>query len=290
MDIRRPDIFISATTADLGPARQVVKEALLLLGMHPVEQTNFPPDHRTIKAMLRDTIARCDAVVHLAGKVYGAEPRERAADVPRRSYTQLEYDVARELGKPLYVFVTGNDFPCDSLPAEDEEKRRLQATHRDAVLGSDHARYSFSGIEDLQKQIRGLQTHLEKLRMTLKRDRRHFAWMAGTTLVLLVIIGALVIALPGKIKPGHDYVIEGSGLAPLFLQPEDFKTMVETRSVMNPPAGRLMNGTPVRILDRKLLENLEQNLPAEWLHIEVLGGPDKGKRAWTFANRVKQIQ
>ena len=45
-------------------------------------------------------------MIHIAGRCYGAEPCERPAEAPRRSYTQLEYDLARELGKPVYVFVT----------------------------------------------------------------------------------------------------------------------------------------------------------------------------------------
>jgi hypothetical protein len=33
------------------------------------------------------------------------EPPQRAPDQPRRPYTQRECDVARELGKPLYLFL-----------------------------------------------------------------------------------------------------------------------------------------------------------------------------------------
>ena len=80
--------------------------------------------------MLRTKIAACDAVVHLAGEVYGAEPQERAPDEPRRSYTQMEYDLARELKKPLYLFVCGDDFPYDEHAPEDADKRELQQAHR----------------------------------------------------------------------------------------------------------------------------------------------------------------
>ena len=61
--------------------------------------------------MLRGKIAACDAVIHLAGECYGAEPVHREPAAPRRSYTQMEYDLARELGKPLYVFLCGQGFP-----------------------------------------------------------------------------------------------------------------------------------------------------------------------------------
>jgi hypothetical protein len=42
-------VFIGATSADLASYRQAVKEALLTNGILPVEQTNFPPDFRSVE-------------------------------------------------------------------------------------------------------------------------------------------------------------------------------------------------------------------------------------------------
>ena len=42
----RKEVFISATSADLRSYRQVVKDALLTLGAHPIEESNFPTDYR----------------------------------------------------------------------------------------------------------------------------------------------------------------------------------------------------------------------------------------------------
>ena len=55
--------------------------------------------------MLRSLIGRCDAVIHLAGFYHGTEPPQRPPGEPLRSYTQIEYDVARKLGKPIYLFL-----------------------------------------------------------------------------------------------------------------------------------------------------------------------------------------
>lgn len=52
-----PKIFISATSGDLGSARQIAKEALLTINCHPVEQTNFEPDWRSVTDMLRGRIS-----------------------------------------------------------------------------------------------------------------------------------------------------------------------------------------------------------------------------------------
>ena len=96
MPQRRPEIFISATSSDLRSARQIVRDGLLSLGCLPMVQEHFPPDARTVRAMLRARVAECDAVVHLAGECYGAEPALEGAEGPRRSYTQIEFDLARE--------------------------------------------------------------------------------------------------------------------------------------------------------------------------------------------------
>src|SRR6516164_7854160 len=120
-------VFISAVTRELGSVRKLVKKGLEDNDYHTVEQDNFPPDYRNMKAKLRERINSCDAVIHIAGRCYGAEPPDRPADVPRRSYTQLEYDMAVELGEPVYVFVTGADFPGDPHEPEAPELQELQA-------------------------------------------------------------------------------------------------------------------------------------------------------------------
>jgi hypothetical protein len=79
---RRPEVFISATSKDLRGCRQVIKESLLTMGCTPVEQTNFAPDGGDVKKMLHRILAHCDAVIHVAGLRYGAEPQTAAPRKP----------------------------------------------------------------------------------------------------------------------------------------------------------------------------------------------------------------
>ena len=154
------EVFISATGADLQSCRQLVKEALLALGCVPAEQTKFPSDYRTAHDMLRTKITACDAVVHLAGKCYGAEPSEREPTAPRRSYTQMEFDLARELKKPVYVLLCAEGFPYDKHPPEDAEKQQLQQAHR-AILSTDEIpRYDVNSHEDIQLRVQELYAQL----------------------------------------------------------------------------------------------------------------------------------
>ncbi|MEO6004370.1 MAG: DUF4062 domain-containing protein [Opitutus sp.] len=185
---RRPEVFISATSRDLRSCRQLIKEALLTLNCVPVEQSNFPPDHRTVREMLRTRIAGCDAVLHVAGEVYGYEPQERAPNEPRRSFTQLEYDIARELRKPVYVFVCAADFPYDEHTPEDAEKQELQKAHRTRLSSSETLRYDVHTRDDLSLRVRELQTHVEHLQGELKKAHKWLGGglMAGLGLVVLL--------------------------------------------------------------------------------------------------------
>jgi hypothetical protein len=132
---RRTEVFISAASADLKGTRTVVKQAVDTIGCHGVYQEEFPPDYRTVDEMLRSHITNCEAVIHIAGVCYGSEPRGRPPDKARRSYTQMEYDIAQELGRPLYVFVCAEAYPYDVHSPEPDDMAALQQAHREACLG-----------------------------------------------------------------------------------------------------------------------------------------------------------
>jgi nucleoside-diphosphate-sugar epimerase len=61
-------VFISAVSCELGTVRQLVKKALEDSGYHAVEQANFPLDYRDVVDKLRNLMASCDAVIHIAGQ------------------------------------------------------------------------------------------------------------------------------------------------------------------------------------------------------------------------------
>lgn len=51
-----PKVFISTTSGDLHSVRELVKNALLTISCHSVEQTNFPPDYQFVRDMRRGCI------------------------------------------------------------------------------------------------------------------------------------------------------------------------------------------------------------------------------------------
>ena len=188
----RPEIFVSTTSTDLHSCRQRISDGLLTLGCVPVVQEYFPPDTHTVRVMLREKISACDAVIHLAGECYGAEPHERAPGEPRRSYTQLEYDLARELQKPVYIFVCGEGFPYDPHPPEPEELRALQRAHRTTLMAGDALYLPIRDPQDLEVHVRELQTRVEKLGKELSRTRSWLGRGVAAALVALALIGTVL--------------------------------------------------------------------------------------------------
>ena len=188
-----PRIFISATSGDLKSHRATVAEALKKLETYAEVQDDWPPDYRTVEQMLRRRLKDCDAVIHLVGLRYGAEPRALPPGVPRRSYTQMEYHIARELKKPVYLFLLPDTFPYDDgAPAEDDEKRALQQAHRAQVMADSHLHYSPPDAARLNEAVLSLQPLVDKLRAALRRQR---LYLTGGIAALLAISGSIAYAV-----------------------------------------------------------------------------------------------
>ena len=49
----RPNVFISATTADLGSYRLAVRDVLWDQGVYPIPQDHFEPDYQKLLDILR---------------------------------------------------------------------------------------------------------------------------------------------------------------------------------------------------------------------------------------------
>ena len=152
-----PKVFISATSDDLSQARREAVSVLNIKGCLPLEQGHFAPQPDLLVEMLRKKIQQADAVVHIAGFRYGAEPPAPVGNGQRRSYTQMEYDLAEEMRKDIYLFLPDSEEvfgPC-SAPPEDETRRGLQIKHREELTKGGKRFYTrIASMADFDKRIR----------------------------------------------------------------------------------------------------------------------------------------
>ena len=187
----RPDVFISATSRDLAPVRKSVRESLLVMGCHPIEQDSFPPDYRKVIEMLEDKISSCEAVIHIVGMRYGAEPKYDSLPEgnKRRSYTQLEADIAKNQGKKLYLFICGEEFPYEQADPEQPELRSNQIAYRESLAKGHTAYTRVDDVEDLSVKVKELQLELDALKKAVHKERR---WNASVLAAILFALIALV--------------------------------------------------------------------------------------------------
>lgn len=149
-------VFISATSHDLKSYREAVAKWARERLYDPIVQDEFPThtDHYTVRTLLRDKLSLCDAVVHLAGLYYGAEPGGDVVLENRRSYTQLEYDVARALRKQIIALIADEKYEPDR-PINDQnpELAKLQRDHRSRIKANKGLYYSFRDIPGLLARL-----------------------------------------------------------------------------------------------------------------------------------------
>ncbi len=191
-------VFISAVTRELGSMRKLVKKGLEDNDYHPVEQDSFPPDYRDLKDKLRAGSRRATPWSTSPGIATGPN-RSTGLPSARRSYTQLEYDIAADLGKPVYVFLTGADFPADPHDPEPAELHQLQQAHRQRLTSTGQDYNPVEGSDQLDQKIRSLQIKVERLTDELQQVDRQVAVTGGRLRGWLIAVAILGIAALGTV-------------------------------------------------------------------------------------------
>lgn len=148
-----PQVFISAASRDLRNCREDVRQVLARRGVKPVLQEGFTTTHLEISEKLTRAISSCDAAIFLVGFAYGDEPTGRPAGVPRRSYSQMEYDIAEGLGIDVFLFLTADtsDFPLEQ--EENEDVRSLQEAHRNKLRSNNRDSKTFTSRQQLREEV-----------------------------------------------------------------------------------------------------------------------------------------
>jgi hypothetical protein len=121
-DQRRFEVFVSSTYADLREARQRVTMALLECDAFPTGMEIFPATDDDAWTLIRRIIDQCDYyLLVIAGKYGSIDPTSGL------SYTEMEYDYAVSVGKPVMAFLHGNpgQLPADLCETTDERRAKL---------------------------------------------------------------------------------------------------------------------------------------------------------------------
>ena len=165
-----PRVFVSAVSSDLRSARKVVNDALTRIECLPIEESVFGTEYGSIREMISRKIESCQAVIHLVGRDLGGEPDSRTLPTgqSRRSWTQIEYDLAKEQNRKLYLLVCDDAFPFDS-PAvpEPADKSAVQLAHRQQILDDRNLWHKVGSEAELRQQVERMKLGLDMIRAEL---------------------------------------------------------------------------------------------------------------------------
>jgi tetratricopeptide (TPR) repeat protein len=157
-------VFISATTCEFKPCRDAIASDLRAAGATEVKvQEDFQQGPGTLLKKLEAYVSRCDRVILLLGRHYGAEPSqaEAGAGRPRRSYTQWEYYFAigerlngtTAARKAIFVYQALPEFFGGAPDKQDPAEAELQCAFVERVLASGKDRQTFTTPDQLQRLV-----------------------------------------------------------------------------------------------------------------------------------------
>lgn len=122
--MKKYQVFVSSTFMDLKDERQAVSQNILELNHIPVGMEFFGAADQEQMEFIKDEIRNSDYYILIIGGKYGSiDPRTG------KSYTQLEYEFASEIGIPVLVFLRKNrhELPADQRDTNGDSISKLDA-------------------------------------------------------------------------------------------------------------------------------------------------------------------
>lgn len=117
-------VFVSSTYEDLKEERNKVLQALLRINCIPICMEYFNAADEDQFTVIRDLISSCDYYVLILGEKYGSVEVKS-----QKSYTQLEYEYAKEQKIPTIAFYPSNinTLTVDKVEQDSNKKIKLEA-------------------------------------------------------------------------------------------------------------------------------------------------------------------
>ena len=119
---KRYQVFVSSTFEDLQDERKEVMQALLELDCIPAGMELFPASNEDQWSLIKRVIEDCDYYILIVGGRYGSTNSEG------KSYTQMEYEYAVSINKPVIAFLhkNPNNIPAGKTEQDPDKKMELE--------------------------------------------------------------------------------------------------------------------------------------------------------------------
>jgi len=143
---RKHQVFVSSTYKDLIEERKQVIQALLELDCIPSGMELFPATDEDAWSLIKEVIDECDYYVVIIAGLYGSTNSDGI------SFTELEYDYAVSIKKPIISFLHNDlgNLPSKKTEKSEKKQEKLKIFREKAEIK--HCKY-WSTPEDLGGKV-----------------------------------------------------------------------------------------------------------------------------------------
>lgn len=173
-------VFLSSTGKDLVEYRKAIHDAIEELdGFHCVWMEGFTSQASSPEAYIKTRVQECDLLVGIVGLCYGASPIGST-----KSYTEIEYDVAKQAKIPCLMFLCPDNFAVPGNLLHEDGRWDDQQRFRDMV-SKDVIRSSFTSPTELARLMVAGIRNWEKRQDASTGDSRPSFSVQGVDCVVL---------------------------------------------------------------------------------------------------------
>jgi len=145
MEIKH-QVFVSSTYKDLIEERKQVIHALLELDCIPAGMELFPATDEDAWSLIKEVIDGCDYYIVIIAGIYGSTNSDGV------SYTELEYDYATSINKPIISFLHNDIGNLISSKTENTEEKQDKLKKFREKAQKKHCKF-WSTAEDLGGKV-----------------------------------------------------------------------------------------------------------------------------------------
>lgn len=144
---KKYQVFISSTYIDLAEPRNKVIEAILKLYHFPIGMEMFSAGNDEQWQIIEETIDSSDFYIILVGSRYGSLTAEGI------SFTEKEYDYAKQIGVPILTFIKDDNVPTTSAERESDPEIIAKLNKFRAKVSGNKVREVWRNSDELAYQV-----------------------------------------------------------------------------------------------------------------------------------------
>ena len=157
--MKKFSIFISSTLEDLTKERQQAMNAIVSAGHFPVAMESFTAGDELPLEHIMKYMDDIDILLLILGGRYGSVEKKT-----RKSFTQLEYEYAKMLKKPIVPLVLQDDYLKTKEPDSNIEKNQSVKSYKNFknLIARDHSSKPIHCLEDIWREVTNAIHSFEK--------------------------------------------------------------------------------------------------------------------------------